>query len=106
MGKRFAQGHKANRTVEAGDSGRGLTTPKIPSKAHHVVHHGSSKVVPTEHLDPTLQGSTLILPIFNAPSLTRITHIGHTPPRHRSYTSNTHRTLVRLETCEHNRRAC
>lgn len=105
MGKRFAQGHKANRAVEAGDSGRGLTTPKILSKAH-IAHHGSSQVVPTEHLDPTLQGGTLILPIFNARSLTRITHIGHTPPRHRSYTSNTHRTLVRLETCEHNRRAC
>lgn len=106
MDKRLAPGHKANRAVEAGDSGQGLTTPKIPSKAHHVAHHRSSQVVPTEHLDPTLQGGTLILPIFNAPSLTRITQVGHTPSRHRSYTSNSHRSLVRLETCEHNRRAC
>ena len=89
---RFAQGHKANKAIGGGgDSGRGLTTPEIPSKAHHAAHHGSSQVLPTEHLDPALQGDTLIFPIFNTPRLTRIPQVGHTPSRHRSYTSNTHR---------------
>ena len=32
MGKRFAQGHKANRAVEAGDSGRGLISPRFSQK--------------------------------------------------------------------------
>ena len=93
MGRRFAQGHKANKAVEGGGGplARGLTTPEIPSKAHHVGHHGSSQVLPTEHLDPALQGDTLIFPIFNTPRLTRIPRVGHTPSRHQSYTSNTHR---------------
>lgn len=72
MDKRLAPGHKANRAVEAWGLWPGVDHPQDSLKAHHVAHHGSSQVVPTEHLDPTLQEGTLILPIFNAPSLTRI----------------------------------
>lgn len=48
--------------------------PQDSPKAHHVAHHGSSQVVPTGTPMTQLCKKALILPIFNAPSLTR-------PPR-------------------------